>query len=159
MEGPTGSSVFYSLAHSLSLFTPLQNILGVAAALPPVHNFVNWVDICSLACARCAWHRPRATEDPRRGSGLQTVGTGQCLLPGGCLSGLRAPERFDTNDLKALVSIQPPPLPCRARGRGRPETPSPSRQVLLLLQGCGSTGWLSLESPAPPRFPRCCRVG
>lgn len=122
--------------------------------LPPLPNFAYWVDIGPLARAGCAWQRLRATEDPQPGSGLQTVGTQTCLLPGGRPRGLQASESFDTNDLKALVSVQPPPLPCRAQGARDPITgpaPSPGLWLRWVAEG--------LERPASPRFPRCCGAG
>lgn len=50
------------------------------------------------------------------------------FLEGGRPRGLQAPASFDTNDLKALVSVQPLPLalPITARGAG---DPSPSRPL------------------------------
>lgn len=85
------------------------------------------------------------------------VGTGWCLLPGGRPRGLRAPESFDTNDLKALVSVQPPPLPSRAQGARDPITKQTSRASSPgLWLRCVAEG---LECAALPRLPRCCGAG
>lgn len=49
-------------------------------------------------------------------------------------------QSFDTNDLKALVSIQLPPLPCRAQGRRHHHQAARSTPSFRMaaLHGCGS---------------------
>lgn len=72
---------------------------------------------------------------------IDNLWTAWCLLPGGHPHGLQAPESFDTNDLKALVSVQPPPLFIRARGIREPITertshaPSSRLQLLQVAEG------------------------
>lgn len=83
---------------------------------------------------------------------IDNLWTTWCLLPGGHPHGLQAPESFDTNDLKALVSVQPPPLSTRAREIGEPITERTSHAPssrLQLLQVAEGPACLAL-----PRVPR-----
>lgn len=96
----------------------------------------------SPTCSACV--HPSSREPQRhtvRMEIIDSLWTAWCLLPGGHPHGLQAPESFDTNDLKALVSVQPPPLSIRARGIREPITeltshaPSSRLQLLQVAEG------------------------
>lgn len=93
----------------------------------------------SSTCSVCVHPSSRETQRHTvRMEIIDNLWTAWCLLPGGHPHGLQAPESFDTNDLKALVSVQPPPLSIRAREPITERTghaPSSRLQLLQVAEG------------------------
>ena len=118
--------------------------MGVATVPPPLHVFTHLLSVHPPQLLRA---RETHSQDGDDRQSLDNM----VFITRRTPHGLQASESFDTNDLKALVSVQPPPLSTRARDIGEPITKRTSHalssrwprvQHALRCQGSqGGMGW------------------